>query len=102
MSSKLVHPSEHSYTLTMQPLHDGTRLSDCKVSIDAFVYTNKSVSIDSSYIRKVDDDSVEIIIVMEDAQKIGKGDMKLMVHVGIPDANFPDGYRNQNYEVCVK
>lgn len=102
MNSRLVHPSEHSYTLTMQPLQDGTRLKDCKVSIDAFVYTNKLVSIDASYIRKVDDDSVEITLVMEDAQKIGKGNMKLMVHIGIPDANFPDGYRNQTYEVCVE
>lgn len=102
MSSRLVHPSEHSYTLAMQPLQDGTRLKDCKISIDAFVLTNKSVAIDSSYIRKVDDDSIEITLVMEDAQKIGKGNMKLMVHVGIPDANFPDGYRNQTYEVCVE
>ena len=101
MSSRIAYPSEHSYTLTMQPMKDGTRLSDCRVSIKAYVSTNKSVDIDSSWIRKIDDDSIEIIIVMEDMIKIGKGQLKLSVNVGIPDTNFPDGFRNQKYEVWM-
>lgn len=85
----------------MQPLEDGTRLGNCKVSIEAYVYTNKKVVIDSSYIRKIDNDSMEINIVMEDAVKIGKGTIRFMVNLGIPDRNFPDGYRNQYYEVTT-
>lgn len=101
MSSRLIPHSERKFTLRMKPRENGIRLKDCTVELELFVYTNKSVSIDQSYIKRVDDDTVNIILVMEDARKIGAGSIKAAVHIGIPDADFPDGYCNQTYEVWL-
>jgi hypothetical protein len=101
MASKLLYPSEHSYKLSMKPLQDGTRLSDCTLSIELQVYSNRKVDIDSSYIKKIDEDNILIVVTMDKAERLGKGEAKIIVHIGIPDSDFPDGYRNQIYEVCL-
>lgn len=97
---KLLHGSERKLRLSMKPLGD-IHFADCKVRIEAFVYTNKSVSIDESRILKVDEDSYDILLCTDDAVLLGKGDIKLRVYIGIPDGDFPDEYRNQIYEVCM-
>lgn len=101
MSSRLIPYSERKFTLRMNPRSNGVRLKDCTLELEVYVYTNKSVMIDKSYIKRVDDDSVDIILVMEDAKKIGAGNVKVAVHIGIPDKDFPDGYCNQRYEVWM-
>lgn len=83
-------------------MSDGTRLSECRVTaIEAYVFTNKAVAIEQSYIHKIDDDSYYICIIMDDSVKIGAGKIKLAIHIGIPDTYFPDGYRDKVYEVWI-
>ncbi len=82
-------------------MENGTRLKDCRLSLEAYVHTSKAVDIDKSYVVRKDDDTVNIVIVMDDAKRIGSGNIKIAVHIGIPDGNFPDGYRDQTYEVWM-
>ena len=97
---RVVKGSERSFRLSMKPIGN-VHLVDCTLKIEAFVYSNKLVQIDDSYIFKNDDDSYDIIIVSKNADAIGKGDIKLRVHIGVPDGRFPDKYRNEIYDVCV-
>lgn len=97
--SQLVKGSERKFILRMEPV-DGVHLADCRLRVEAFVYANKVVELDSSCLKKVDEDTYKIIIRSEDAKALGQVDFKFRVHIGIPDADFPDNYRDQIYELC--
>lgn len=97
--SKMLQDSERKFTLTMEPI-DGVKLKDCTLKVEAYAYANRSVALDEKHIIRKDDDSVKVLITSDVARQIGGGQIKLKVYLGIPDADFPDGYRNQVYEVC--
>lgn len=90
--------SERKFILKMEPI-DGVHLGECRLRVEAFVYANKAIELDSSCLKKVDEDTYKIIIRSEDAEALGRVDFKFRVHIGIPDADFPDNYRDQIYEL---
>lgn len=97
---RAVQGSERKFRLHMAPMGN-VHLVDCRLKIEAYVYTNRRVSIGDSSMFKVDNDSYDIIIVSEDARAIGAGDVKLRIQIDIPDGDFPDRYRTEIYDVSA-
>lgn len=96
--SQLIKGSERKFILKMKPI-DGVHLADCRLRVEAFVYANKVIELDDSCIKKVDEDTYKIIIRSEDAKALGQVDFKFRVHIGIPDEDFPDNYKDQGYDI---
>lgn len=97
--SKMVKGSERKFTLQMKPI-DGVHIADCRLRVEVIVASDKSIALNDDCIKRDDKDldTIKVIITKDVASKIGLV-IKLRVYIGIPDADFPDGFRDQIYEV---
>jgi hypothetical protein len=95
--SELQRGSERKFTLKMKPI-DGVRLGDCTLKVELMA-NGKSIMLDESNLVKDDEDTYKILLCKEDAEALGSNNIKARVYIGIPDKDFPDGYRDQIYLV---
>ncbi len=95
--ANLIKGSERKFIIGMQPIDD-VHLSECTIKVE--IYSGqRSVMLDESCVKYVDDDSIKVIVKKEDALALGGVIFKFRIHIGIPDADFPDNYRNQIYDL---
>lgn len=95
--SILLKDSERKFTLSMKPI-DGVHLSDCKLEVYFFV-GNRKVRVEDSCLINVDNDTYKVLLLTSQAKILNDINIKMEVNIGIPDSDFPDGYRNQKYEL---
>lgn len=97
--SKMLFNSERKFTLTMTPI-DGVTLSQCRFTVEVHKLSGRTMELPAENILPKDDNSVKIILTNDLLRLIGKDPIKMEIHIGIPDPDFPDGYRDQIYEIC--
>lgn len=97
--SKMLFNSERKFTLTMTPI-EGVTLSQCRLVVEVYKLTGSTMTLPAENILPKDDNSVKIILTNDLLRLIGKDPIKMQIHIGIPDPDFPDGYRDQIYEIC--
>lgn len=86
--------TELKLNVHLEPL-DGFHMSDYDFECEFFVFTNRSVVIKKSQLKRLDDDNYYAIIEKDDAMRIGRGAVKCMVTAYIPDNDFADGVRTE-------
>lgn len=86
--------TELKLNVHLKPL-DGFHMSDYDFECEFFVFTNRSVVIKKSQLKRLDDDNYYAIIGKDDAMRIGRGAVKCMVTAYIPDNDFEDGVRTE-------
>jgi hypothetical protein len=70
-------------------------MSDYDFECEFFVYTNRSVVVKKSQLKKTDNDNYYATLESDEAMRIGRGAVKCMVTAYIPDSDFSDGIRTE-------
>ena len=66
-----------------------------------YVYTNRTVVIPKSKMKKVDDDNYIVVVDSIDAMRIGRGKINAEITAFIPDSDFDDGIRTEKLILCT-
>lgn len=92
--------TELKINVHVEPI-DGYHMYDYDFDCQFYVYTNKSVSINKTDMKKIDNDNYVALITSDLANKIDRGALKMKITAHIPDSDFPDGLRTEIAEVCT-
>lgn len=97
---QLLKGSERKFQITMEPF-DGIHLDACRIDkVKIITFSGRSVTLDGTNIIRDGEDAINIILVSEDAKALGTVNIKVELHIGIPDSDFEDGYRDQIFMIC--
>lgn len=91
---------EYKLNIHVEPIA-GYHMSELNIKCVLFVYPNRTVEVGKEAMVKVDEDNYVIPLTAELIKKVGRGQLKLKVIAGIPDSDFPDGFRTEINEVCT-
>ena len=92
--------TEFKLNVHLEPI-DGLHMSDYDFECSFYVYTNRTVVIPKSKMRKVDNDNYIVVIEQEDAYRIGRGKINVEITAYIPDGDFSDGTRTEKLLLCT-
>lgn len=71
---------------------DGMRMDDYFFKCDFFMFKNRMVTVGKEEMIRVDEDNY---VALVDSSKTGSGALKMKVTAFIPDADMPDGERQE-------
>ncbi len=89
---------EYKIKVKVRPV-DGIPIWNCpSFTCELYVIRGRSVVFskeDNAKVKKIDDNTIKIIVNEEDSLKIGYGIVKMKMTADIPDADFDDGKRTE-------
>lgn len=96
--------TEFKFMFTVEPRH-GIQLSGCDFECTVYTYKNRTVTFQKSdevHVKKLTDDSYKVVVDKENALRIGRGVVKMMLTIHIPDSDYQDGFRTEVYDdICT-